>query len=89
VCVPKISSGGDFGFRRQISLFLRQNSLFSLRNSLFHRVGKLAEYLHDQKLIERQPGVQALFILAAKRIDFACFSHVHVIKNAGQEPGMS
>ena len=28
LCVPKTSSGDDFGFRREDSLFPRQNSLF-------------------------------------------------------------
>ena len=35
LCVPKTSSGDDFGFRRQDSLFPRQNSLFLRNNSLF------------------------------------------------------
>ena len=41
LCVPKTSSGDDFGFRRQNSLFPRQNSLFLRNNSLFCCVGKV------------------------------------------------
>jgi hypothetical protein len=35
LCVPKTSSGDDFGFGRQNSLFLHQNSLLYENNSLF------------------------------------------------------
>ena len=43
VCVPKTSSGDDFGFDRKNSLFLNQNSLFRRNYSLFCCVGNLAE----------------------------------------------
>jgi hypothetical protein len=34
LCVPKTSSGDDFGFDRKNSLFLNQTSLFGRNNSL-------------------------------------------------------
>jgi len=33
LCVPKTSSGDDFGFNRENPLFLNQNSLFRRNNS--------------------------------------------------------
>ena len=41
-CVPKTSSGDDFGFDRENSLFLNQNSLFRRNNSLLCCVGNFA-----------------------------------------------
>ena len=45
LCVPKTSSGDDFGFDRENSLFLNQNSLFRRNNSLFCCVGNFAASL--------------------------------------------
>ena len=42
LCVPKTSSGDDFGFDQENSLFLNQNSLFRRNNSLFCCVGNFA-----------------------------------------------
>lgn len=50
--------------------------LYGLNEITSRAVSKLAKYLHDQKLIERQPDVRA-----AKHFDFARYSQRHVIKN--------
>ena len=42
LCVLKTSSGDEFGFDRENSLFLKQNSLFRRNNSLFYCVGNFA-----------------------------------------------
>jgi len=52
LCVPKTSSGDDFGFGGLNSLFLRQNSLFNQNNSLFCCVGGIV----IAKKVGHQPG---------------------------------